>query len=394
MAVFNLHSFCKDNICPGANHNINGPRGSGKTHLAIAISENVVKHRLPCATENVVVMTNVVMEKRTSTNEDGFIQAYPPGVQSFNTFIDLLKEIGMILRKYGMGKVTIIVILDEAQNYMLSDQNGRPENLAISKFMGNARKFGVCTFFITPTRKNLVPRIRGFEDSDEAGYCRVEWRKDRHYATEYVDKYGLDVNPRDIVTIRMSDDDDPIPIWIPPSTWTKDPEKSNVGDYVYQTLAAADFSLGENPNGVKFEIDDFLKFVSGKSFRRMPDLIEDYFIDFDARCPPKGKGEKEAAPEHPFLKHSVQCEAIDAMRSDDVPWKTIASWFGEDEGTLRARHKKFFELYPERKREKVKSEKASPGRVYIKPNLKEKGEIAPSFHGDIHDVKEEGVCSE
>ena len=363
--------------------------------MAIALAENVLKGKLPCATEKVVIMTNVVMEKRISSAPDGFAQAYPPGVQPFSTFIDLLREIGKALKKHGMGKVTIIVILDEAQNYMLSDQNGRPENLALSKFMGNARKFGVCSLFITPTRKNLVPRIRGFEDSDEAGYCRVEWKKDRNFAKDYVSRFGLDVDPKDIVTIRMSDLDEPIPIWVPSSSWTKDPDKSKIGDYVYQTLAAADFSLGENTNGVRFDIDDFLKSVSGRSFRKMPDIIEDYFFEFDMRMPPKGKG-KEAAPEHPFLRHSIQCEAIDAMREDGVQWKKIAEWFREDEGTIRARYKKFFELYPGRKSEKVKSEKASPGRVYIKPNIREKAGGDPSTLEDFRGENEgeEGICSD
>ena len=387
--IFDLNGFCRDEIRPGANHNINGPRGNGKTYLAMALAENLIKGNLPCATEHVAVFMNVAIERRIAMNgtDDDFVDAYPPGVKPFRTFVDLLKELGKSLRKYGMGKVTNVVILDEAQNYMLSDQNSSAENQAIVKFMGNARKFGVCTFFMTPTRKNLVPRIRGFEDSAEAGYCTVEWRKDKVFAQDYLRKYpSIKADPKDIATVRMSDDDDPIPVWVPNATWTKSPETAKVGDYIYQTLAAADFSVGHNVNGVEFEIEDFMRYVSGKNFRRLPLLIEEYFDDFDTRVKLDKKGNiiepttARLTKNEIFLqKHSQQCEAIDYLRSIDVPLKELATAYKEDEGTIRSRYNKFFELFPERKvsrkietaSKSVKRDEVGSGPpVYIQPSSK------------------------
>ena len=402
--IFDLAEFCRDYICPSTNHNVNGPKGTGKTHLAIALAENVLAGRLPCGTKHVQVMTNVAMEQRVAENgDDGdFVDAYPPGVRPFKTFIELLEGAGRTLKRYGMGNVTIIVILDEAQNYMLSDQNSRAENLALVKFMGNTRKFGICTFFMTPSRRNLVPRIRGFEDSLDAGYCTVEWQKNRRLAAEYLRRFpSVKANPRDIVMIRTSDEEELLPIWVPPSTWTRPPESIGVGEHVYQTLAAADFSMGSNANGVEFDIDDFLRFISGNNFRRTPQLICEYFEEFHTRYKVDRHGNRiepgGTAPSKAdaFLqRHSAQCEAIGRMREAGDTWRKIAHVFQEDEGTLRSRCRKFFEMFPERDVSR-KTEGASKGvkgehhgsgtAVYIEPKLKEGASDGPA-------LTEEGTC--
>ncbi|MDD2627118.1 MAG: hypothetical protein PHI87_06190 [Candidatus Methanomethylophilus sp.] len=353
---FDLSLFLKDQFRPGVNWIVEGPRGSGKTYAVIALLHGLVNGRFPgCG--RVEVITNIVFG--TKNDAGHIVMGHPPGVAYVNTMADALRKTGEILRKYGMGKVTIAFVLDESQNFMIADLNAAAENQALIKFMGNTRKFGMCTMFLTPTRRNLAPKIRNFDDDVSApGYCGVLMRKDVTMASTASKMSRGRIPARELSFLSLSSEMENIPVQICATDWTMPLESLKAGEYSYDTLSAADFSLGENSAGKTFDIKDFLKEVSKGISTAIPDAIGEYFDKWDV------KEDEESGPDLTGAKADRVKQAcrVERARLSGVKWSTIAFIEGESEQLLQYHHKKEFG-------EQKKSQQIdTPGRAHIKPN--------------------------
>ena len=355
-----LEAFFTDYLKGGGyRFTISGPTGAGKTRTTVSFIQMLEEGWFP-SLGRVETLTNIVFSTRA---KDGSLAiGHPPGVHYVTTFADVMRKIGEILTKYGMGEVTILLVLDEAQNFMLADLNGAEENQALLKFMGNIRKFRMCTLFLTPTIKNLVPKIRNFDTDKEPGYTNVRITKHKIEAKHLVERSGQSINYEHITWIQVSPDVDPAPFSIPYTSWANTREDDlKPGQFAYDTLSAADFSLGHNRYGVKFNLKDFLSFISKGRSKEIPAAIEAYFKAWDLLG-----AEEEVAQE------LQEAHVLHRMREVNLTWSQMSYIFGVSESTLRSRHNKFFPSDVSQKSDTA-SKKAkreidpSAGRVYIQP---------------------------
>lgn len=356
---FDLSLFLKDHFRPGVNWIVEGPRGSGKTYGVIALLHSLINGKYPeCG--RVEAVTNIVFGTK---DEDGrIVMGHPPGVHYVNTMADALRKTGEILREHGMGNVTIAFVLDEAQNFMIADLNMAAENQALIKFMGNTRKFGMCTMFLTPTRRNLVPKIRNFDDDTTSpGYCGVLMRKDVTMASAVSKRSRGRIPARDLTFLSLSSEMENIPVRFDDSEWTRPLDSLSAGEYSYDTLSAADFSLGENPAGKTFAIKDFLKEVSKGISTEIPKAIGEYFDKWDEDA------DDDSDPEEPVdaeTERIRQAYRVERARLSGIKWSTISFIEGDSSQLLRYHHNKEFG-----NEKKIKN--GASGRAYIKPNKRD-----------------------
>lgn len=357
---FDIGLFLKDFFRPGVNWIVDGPRGSGKTYAVIALLHALANGEFPqCG--KIEIITNIVFGTRVNGK---IVLGHPPGVHYINTMADALRTTGELLKKHGMGNVTIAFVLDEAQNFMIADLNAAAENQALIKFMGNTRKFGMCTMFLTPTRRNLAPKIRNFDDDESApGYCGILMRKDTALAASIASRSRGRIPARELTFLSMSSAMEDIPIRLGATAWTKPLTSLEDGEYSYDTLSAADFSLGENGAGKTFDIKDFLRSVSKGISTAIPDAICDYFESWDGDVTEENDGTQETVDMNALQAHRVERGRILGMK-----WKEIAFYEGDNEKTIISRHKKVFDS------KKIMMTGASGAGAHIKPNIEGDGE--------------------
>lgn len=355
---FDMDEFVKDTVRGGINHIWGGGRGSGKSHAAISFVQPLVEGKYP-QLGNVACISNMIMLK---TFSGGIRVGYPDNFFHVQTIADMFRKTGDLLHEFGMGNIKIILLLDEAQNFMLADQNSSPENQAMVRYMGITRKFGHCTMLLTPTERNLVPRIRNFEDDPNVpGYCGVLWKKDTVVASDFIRQYpGLGLKPRDITTMAMSSYDEPLPMMIPSTSWTTPCEKLRTGGYAYDTLSSASLSLGEN-----FDIVKFINKCSGVASYELPDAISEYFDGVEAES-------EEEALEATEARIREEALMVDRMRADGIIWRKIANYLQQPESTIKLHYNNYFDRNPSRK---ISSEsrdnntiRSGSARVYIQPD--------------------------
>ena len=363
----NLENFFSDYLKGGGvNHSVTGPRGHGKTRTTVTIMQHCVEGKFP-SLGKVEVLTNIVFSTR---GKSGRLEiGHPPGVHYVTTFADMLRTAGQILQKYGIGNVTILMILDEAQNFMIADVNGSEENQAILKFMGNTRKLGMCTFLLTPTIKNLVPKIRNFDTDDNPGYCGVRWSKQKQTAAQLVRTSGMNINPDHIVWIQLSSAEEPVPYVLPYSSWANTREESlKTGQYAYDTLSAADFSMGVNAYDKKFVLKDFLAAVSKVRSKDIPSAIERYFAYWD------NLGDEEQAAG--VLKEMFEMRR---MREIGLTFKQLGYIKGANESTVKMRYYAYFPPEKSKSSKPATRQNEVPTPEYIEPILEgERGAGAPA----------------
>ena len=339
-----LHSI----IQPGETIVMAGRRGHGKTATAVSLCEHAM--RGDYGHEDVQIITNVVFGRRTSDGQP--VEAYPPGVYHEDTLAGTMRRIGQILEVHGRRGATIIWLLDEAQNFMLADQNGSRENMALTKYLGNARKFGVCNFFLTPTINNLAPRVRCFPQGEaKSGFCSCQMVKDKAEASRLV---GQRADPRSLTFMRTDPDASWTPIFIQPTPWIRDvysPEVA-VGAYGYDTISTATFAVGENAQGVPFSFERFIRATSGGLSHELPGKIAAHFAEWDMEGLPAEDDEKaqtsrtsQAPQVVGYTKEDlefIQVRAIHNRRMMGDTWTSISAEWGEPKTSLEYRYRKYY----------------------------------------------------
>ncbi|MCI2075195.1 MAG: DnaB-like helicase C-terminal domain-containing protein [Candidatus Methanomethylophilus sp.] len=357
---------------PGETIVMAGRRGHGKTATAVSLCQHAMEGDY--GERPILLITNVVFGRKTTGAAP--VEDYPPGVYHEDTLSGTMRRIGRIAEEYGRGGATVIWLLDEAQNYMMADQNGAKENLALTKYLGNARKFGVCNFFLTPTVNNLTPRVRCFPTGEsKSGYCSCQMIKDKAEASRVIGSRG---DPRSITFVRTSPDTPWVPVFIEPTPWIRDIYSSEAkpGDYGYDTVSTATFSVGENARGVPFSFEKFIKATSGGLSHQLAEKIEGFFADWEA------EGEEgSAAPSgaYAYTKEDMdyqRAQAVFRRRAHGDPWSAIAEEWDMPKSTLQYQFEKWF---PEKPRT---AGRTGSGAGYIQPNGEGEAARPPSPEGE------------
>lgn len=324
-----MKDFVKDKFIPGRMNIIYGPKGDGKSFAALSIAQNIMDGLY--GHENVTMITNILMGRVTSGKHP--VKGAPPGVFYEDTIAGSMKKVGEILDEYGRGCM-ILWLLDEAQNFMMADQNAAKENQAMKMFLANTRKFGICNFYMTPALGNLGPRIRNYSSDKVSGYCNFQWMKSRTRA-EKIAPQGMDY--RDIIFVRGDGKDvDPVnykPVVISPGTWGRDlySDKSlKPGDYAFDTLSTADLKMGQNAKGEEFNFYKFLEATSGDLSHTIPRKIADFFSKWDE--------EGTDGNEQVYISQDYQMTIVDGMRRNKITWAVIAEIFGMPVSTITNRY--------------------------------------------------------
>lgn len=328
--------FLHEILQPGETIVFSGRRGHGKTATAISLVQHAMEHDY--GHKHVECVTNVNFGRVTKEGRMP-IEAYPDGIHHEDTLSGTMRCIGDIIRENGPGKCLIIWLLDEAQNFMMADQNGSKENQALTKYLGNARKFDVCNLFLTPTINNLTPRVRCFPTGEsKSGYCSCQMYKDKVEARGIV---GNRVDPRSITFVRTGPEQDFVPMFIGTTPWTlgiydgKVPE----GSYGYDTKSTATFSIGENENGIPFSFEKFIRATSGGLSHELPGKIAEFFRKWDEEGMTDEDGEALPGEDLRMIRISDQCRRIERMRSMGIKWREIGMIEDEPPTTLKSRFK-------------------------------------------------------
>ncbi len=172
-----INGYVKSIFRPGAVLVSYGMRGGGKTHCAISFCQNLIENRYPDTPKHVILITNVIFVRKT---EGDFVTEAPPGVHLIRTMREIFPIITDTLEKYGRKDTMVILLLDEAQNFLLGDMNNTGQMASsMKKFCGIIRKFNLCLWLISPAMRNLGPAFRNFLDSDnDPGNVNCTFQKD------------------------------------------------------------------------------------------------------------------------------------------------------------------------------------------------------------------------
>ena len=268
---------------PGTNHVTDGFRGGGKTHHAIAYAEPMVEGAFP-SMGRVILMTNIIFIKRVSYDgdeEDQFVMETPPNVFHITSMEQMFRIQTKMMKRYGREGVMFLLILDEAQNFLLADEYQQDTSIAFIKFYGTTRKYNTCIWLLTPSINNLPPRARNFLDSDPAGYVNARWRKNKGQALQYMRTHGIvDVDPREFTQLKLGADAPPVWFRVTSTPWTTAKEDLEIGQYGYDHLANADFGVSidkDNP----FDFDKFMERCSDVPSYKMATVMQSFFDEMD-----------------------------------------------------------------------------------------------------------------
>lgn len=158
-------AFVRDSFRPGAVFVSYGMRGGGKTHCAVSFCQRLAEGYWSGTPEHVEVITNVIFVRRKE--DGGFSTEAPPHVHMVRRMGDIFPIIADALERYGRKDTLIILLLDEAQNFLLGDDNSRTEMASsMKKFCGIIRKFNLLLWLLSPAMRNLGPAFRNYLDAD------------------------------------------------------------------------------------------------------------------------------------------------------------------------------------------------------------------------------------
>ena len=274
----------------------------------------------PGMPEHILLVTNVIFVRRT---KNGMEQEAPHGVHMIHEMKELFPIVTDALERYGRKNTMIILLLDEAQNFLLGDMNSQGDMArAMKVFCGIIRKFNLCLWLISPAMRNLGPAFRNFLDADnDPGNVNCTMQKDNDEARKYMNRKKLERDPRSFAFVRPGYRARPQIMSVPTSSWTHDPETLPIGGYAYDHLSSADFSVGD------FPFHEFVRYISGKSSFGMAKAIREFYdtLGTDAPVTPdKAKEERER-----------KMEIAKSFRRAGVTIETIAKAFGVHENTVK-----------------------------------------------------------
>ena len=301
-------------------------RGGGKTHCAVSFCQRLIENYYPTTPRHVELITNVIFVRRT---QSGFVTESPPGVHTIHSMKEIFPIIVDVLERHGRKDTMIVLLLDEAQNFLLGDMNNVGDMAAsMKKFCGIIRKFNLCLWLLSPAMRNLGPAFRNFLDADnDPGNVNCTFQKNNLMSKRFIDQRHYDMDPRSIVYVKAGFNEPIQTLPVPTSSWTQDPETMAVGDYAYDNLSSADFVVGD------FPFHEFVQHISGKSSYEMIQGIKEFYDSLESSDrAPNGDGrmtEKEFITKfYPKLKdegvkQTLLCKVFKHDR------KTLEGWVGK-----------------------------------------------------------------
>lgn len=256
-------------LYPGAVWLTSGFRGGGKTHTAIAVSEQLVKGLYP-AVGRVFVLTNIIFYHKLG---NGRLEVKcPEGVYHVETMRDTFWKIYEILHDNG-NDVTILLILDEAQNFVGGDTNASNSSAMMKEFLGTIRKFRLAVWFLCPSKQSIGPAFRNWiNDPKYPGNLTAEWKKDLGWNARFIQEKGLKASPKAFIFARNYNWKKPKLINVPVTEWTRTKEDIRPGQYCYDHEASATFHVGDG-----FDWEDFNRVLGGTASIDLLATIERYY---------------------------------------------------------------------------------------------------------------------
>ena len=310
-------------LYPGAVWLTSGFRGGGKTHTAIAVSEQLVKGMYP-KVGRVFVLTNIIFYHKLG---NGRLEVQcPPGVHHVETMRETFWKIYEILRDNG-NDVTILLILDEAQNFVGGDTNASNSSAMMKEFLGTIRKFRLAVWFLCPSKQSIGPAFRNWiNDPKYPGNLTAEWKKDLSWNSKFIQEKGLKASPKAFIFARNYNWKKPKLINVPVTEWTRTKEEIRPGQYCYDHEASATFHVGDG-----FDWEDFNRVLGGTASIDLLPTIERYYGCLPSPDdPPKEDGDDDG---------DILDIASRLKDATGLPWTKISEIIGIPRNTLRDRLK-------------------------------------------------------
>lgn len=285
--------------------------GGGKSHFAIGTAQWNVQTR-----PEVHLLTNIIFIRCIGYKylDDGghvpvWEKHWPDGVTFIDTMEALFQQTAEILTDDPAA--VIIVLLDEFQNFIISDNPTDKLSQAFLRYIANLRKFHHVLQCISPSIRNIPKRIRQFKDDPGyAGYLSAHFFKSKYEVDEFNRHHGSAFSEKEITLLKMSYDDKwprmlavPVTEWCQP--WEVDPEAVQKGDHLYDHLSSATFETGEG-----FDFGALVKAIGGCPHYEVPGTISAFF-------------EQQAKEEDPAVAALLLGGEIARMRAHKIPWDTI-----------------------------------------------------------------------
>ena len=319
-----INDYIRGIFKPGAVLVSYGMRGGGKTHCAVSFCQRLIEGYYEGTPKHVVLITNVIFVKRAP---DGFSTESPPGVHTIHTMKEIFPIVVDTLERYGRKDTMVILLLDEAQNFLLGDMNNVGDMASsMKKFCGIIRKFNLCLWLLSPAMRNLGPAFRNFLDAEnDPGNVNCTFQKNNAAAARFIRQRHYDMDPRSIVYVKAGYTEPTELLPVPTSSWTRDPDTLAVGEYAYDNLSSADFVVGD------FPFHDFVTAISGRSSYEMIPAIREFYAQLPEDAPPESAASDGRMTEEEWMGKWFQ-PLIDA----GVKQKTLCDVFHRDHRTLKA----------------------------------------------------------
>lgn len=317
-------------VVPGAVWLTTGFKGGGKSHTAMAVCERLVEGAYP-KVGKVFLLTNIIFLKKYAG--DRYETETPENVIHVETMEDTFQEIARLLREYGRD-IKIMLVLDEAQNFIGGDSNFTNASIMMKEFLGTIRKYRLIVWFLCPSAQAIGPAFRNWlNDPKYPGNVTCKWKKDLAWNEEFIRKNHLEgVSPKQLMVVKNYDSKARV-IQIPVTPWTRTKEEISPGEYCYDHESSATFYVGHvDPKEGGFDWEDFNRRLGGVPSTRIVETIESYFGMQRQR-------EEEAASEPPLDDASMALldAAVRMKDASDWSWQKIADIVGMPRTTLTSR---------------------------------------------------------
>ncbi len=303
---------------PGALMVTSGRRGGGKTHSAISFAQMLVNGTYP-ELGKWRIATNVIFVRK---HRDRFVTDYPEGVHHIVSLKELFPIAADVLEK----DENLLLILDEAQNFLLGEHNGTPTVTSMKTFMGIIRKFNIAVWLLSPVTKNMGPAFRNFiDDPDNPGNVSVLWDRHEDFARKIIREHNLNLDTRDIIFMKYSALERAEATIIPKLSWTTPPDKLKEGEFCYDHKASAEFSVGDG-----FDFKAFISATGNVSSFEMVDAIRNFYRDM-----------KETEAEELKGPEGILLAAASRIKSMGLTDESISRAFGIPVTTLRRKAEEY-----------------------------------------------------
>ena len=310
---------------PGAAILTSGFKGGGKSHTAVAVAERLVKGAYP-SVGKVVVVTNMIFFHKV----DGHILVEtPPDVHHITTMKELFPLVVQIIEEHGRD-VVILMILDEAQNFIGGDSNQTNASVMMKEFLGTIRKFRLVVWFLTPSARGIGPAFRNYlNDKNYPGNLTCKFKKDLALNAQYIAKHHLPYTPKELMLVKAYDSDAKF-LRVPVTEWTGTRDTLKEGGYCYDHEASATFYVGDD-----FDWELFNRTIGGVSSIEVLSTIKRYYREHHSEVITGAPAEKLPAPE--VTRKQTQVEIAVNLLNRGMTEKEVAESMKLSRDQLRYR---------------------------------------------------------